>query len=79
MSRENRCPVAISMGWYPERSTSPPETRGLHTRCMLEADGHTEHQGKGLAEFDYQRWQWFTGDRRAYETDRTDDRAWELA
>jgi hypothetical protein len=45
---------------------------------MLEADGHQEHQGKGLAEFDYQRWHWFTGDRRAYETARTDDAAWEL-
>jgi len=44
---------------------------------MLEDDGHTTHIGKGLAQFDYQRWQWFTGDRRTYETDKTNEHAWE--
>jgi hypothetical protein len=66
------------MGWYPERTTIPAETPGLHTRCSLEDDGHKEHIGKGISQFDYQRWHWFTGDRRLYESDRTDDHAWEI-
>jgi hypothetical protein len=45
---------------------------------MVEDGEHDEHSGKGLAEFDYQRWHWFTGDRRTYFTDRADDHAWEL-
>lgn len=74
----DRCTTAISLGWYPHATAAvPAETRGLHTRCMLDADDHREHIGKGLAEFDYQRWHWFTGDRRCYQTDRTDEAAWE--
>jgi hypothetical protein len=45
---------------------------------MLEDDGHTRHIGKGLPQFDYQRWEWFTGDRRTYQTERTNNAAWEL-
>lgn len=75
----SRCTVAISLGWYPGIRQSPATVPGIHTRCMLEDDDqHTEHIGKGLPQFDYQRFQWFTGDRRTYETDRTDVAAWEL-
>lgn len=49
----------------------------LHTRCMLEAHTDERHLGKGLAESDYQRVEWFAGDRREYETDRNDEHAWE--
>jgi hypothetical protein len=73
-----RCKNAISLGWYPELATPPANTPGLHTRCSLDDDGHTQHIGKGLPQFDYQRWNWFTGDRRTYETDRADERAWEV-
>jgi len=78
ISPSSRCRAAISLGWYPERNTLPAETSGLHTRCMLDDDGHHGHQGKGLAQFDYQRWNWFTDDRRMYQTDRDDEYAWEL-
>ena len=73
-----RCATAISLGWYPELASLPSDTKGLHTRCMLDSDGHTHHIGKGLPQFDYQRWKWLSGDRRTYQTDRTDDAAWEL-
>lgn len=73
-----RCRSTISLGWYPEVRTSPAETHGLHTRCALEDAEHDKHVGKGLAEFDYQRWNWFTGDRRTYLSDRADERAWEV-
>jgi len=72
-----RCPYAISLGWHPAITTPPAQTAGLHSRCMLEPDGHTKHAAKGLAQFDYQRWYWFTNDRRTYTTERTDDAAWE--
>ncbi len=56
----------------------------LHTRCKREAghgvDNHGDqlaHKGRGLEEFSYQRVEWFPGDRREYETDRSDDFAWE--
>lgn len=49
----------------------------LHTRCMLQADQHREHTGKGLKEFPYQRITWFVGDRREYPTHRDDEFAWE--
>jgi hypothetical protein len=75
----SRCPYAISLGWYPEVGTSPADSKGLHSRCLLEDDGHQKHEAKGLAEFDYQRWHWFTSDRRTYRTERTDDHAWERA
>jgi hypothetical protein len=74
----SRCKSSISLGWYPGVPGLPHSTKGLYTRCMLEDDGHTEHVGKGLAQFDYQRWTWFTGDRRTYESDRSDERAWEI-
>jgi len=70
--------MAISLGWYPEVVSSPSDTQGLHTRCMLDSDGHTRHIGRGLPEFEYQRWEWFSGDRRTYQTTRNDDMAWEL-
>lgn len=74
-----RCRSAISMGWYPEVRTKQEDTRGLHTRCSLNTvPAHNEHIGKGLSQFDYQRWHWFDGDRRLYETDRTDEHAWEI-
>jgi len=59
-------------------TTPPRDTRGLHTRCALLDDGHVEHIGKGMAEFDYQRWHWFSGDRREYTSDRSDTTAWEI-
>jgi hypothetical protein len=74
-----RCGSAICLGWHPGVTTEPKDTVGLHTRCSLEDDGHREHVGKGLAQFDYQRWHWFPGDRRCYISDRTDDHAWEIA
>lgn len=74
----NRCHNAISLGWFPERGTPPEQTEGLHTRCSLPDDGHREHVGKGLAEYDYQRWHWYTGDRRTYATEIDNDRAWEI-
>jgi len=49
----------------------------LDTRCFLD-DGHDGmHEGKGLAQFDYQRMSWFPGDRREYRSDRPDECAWE--
>lgn len=73
-----RCRTAISLGWCPElRGIKPEDAPGIHTRCVLDLD-HDEHVGKGLPQFDYQRFHWFTGDRRTYFTDRTDDAAWEL-
>ena len=76
--RVARCRSAIALGWYPGVPTSPGETPGLHTRCSLEDDGHTAHVGKGLAAYDYQTWHWFMGDRRSYETNRGDERAWQV-
>jgi hypothetical protein len=75
----DRCRTAISLGWYPGVATVPADTAGLHTRCIGDAnDGHTEHEGVGLPQFArYQRFHWFTGDRRCYETDRTDEVAWD--
>jgi hypothetical protein len=74
----DRCRSAISLGWYPGLITAPADTAGLHTRCSLDdGDGHQEHVGKGLAVYDYQRWHWFTGDRRTYETDISNEHAWE--
>jgi len=60
-----RCPWAITFG-------------ALSTRCALPA-GHAQeqHEGPGLASFPYQRLSWEPGDRREYETTRTDDSAWE--
>jgi hypothetical protein len=72
-----RCRSAISLGWYPGVPTPPADTSGLHTRCMLETVAHDEHIGKGLAQFDYQRFHWFTGDRRTYFTDISNEHAWE--
>lgn len=75
----NRCRTAISLGWYPELAAPPENTSGIHTRCTRETDGHIDHEGVGLPQFaDYQRFHWFTGDRRCYETDRPDTEAWEL-
>jgi hypothetical protein len=74
-----RCTNALSLGWHTGVGTLPAETHGLHTRCSLDADdGHDEHIGMGLAEFEYQRWFWYTGDRRTYDSERDDERAWEL-
>lgn len=63
---EDRCPWAIQLG-------------ALGTRCALDR-GHTTvlHTGRGLAEFDYQRWSWLAGDHREFLTDRTDIHAWEF-
>jgi hypothetical protein len=74
-----RCRSTIALGWYPEVGSTPEVTPGLHTRCSVQDEDHEMHEGKGLAEFDYQRWQWFSGDRRCYQSDREDVRAWELA
>jgi hypothetical protein len=74
----SRCHRAISLGWYPEVRTTQSETAGLHSRCLLDENDHIKHEAKGLAQFDYQRWFWFEGDRRAYDTDREDEYAWEL-
>lgn len=64
---DERCPWAIKGGTT------------LTTRCMLppHLDHSLEHIGRGLAEFDYQRWHWYAGDRREFRTDRTDEHAWE--
>jgi hypothetical protein len=76
VSTAERCPWAIGFGTT------------LHTRCSL-PDGHNElnmelagehfagHEGRGLAEFPYQRIRWLRGDRREYETERDDVHAWE--
>jgi hypothetical protein len=60
-----RCPWAIKFGTT------------LHTRCS-KAAGHPgeEHEGRGLAQFAYQRVSWLRGDRREYETTRDDAHAW---
>lgn len=55
----------------------------LHTRCG-KAAGHLErgdgaHEGRGLARFADQSVMWLPGDRREYETRRTDTHAWEGA
>lgn len=61
-----RCKFAIKFGTT------------LHTRCMFEHEvTPTSHIGKGLEEFPFQRIEWFSGDRREYETDRDDEFAWE--
>jgi hypothetical protein len=73
-----RCPIAISLGWHPGVKTEPAETPGLHTRCMKEDDGHYEHGGHGLAQFEYQTLSWLNGDRRTYKTEREDIHAWEI-
>jgi hypothetical protein len=76
MSDFQRCRSTITLGWpLPKDLAATP---GLHTRCHLDNDGHDRHEGKGLAEFDFQRWTWFSGDRRTYNCARTDDRAWEI-
>lgn len=63
-----RCPWAIKWGVT------------LHTRCMLAPD-HTSnggmHQGRGLEQFSYQRIEWLPGDRREYQSSRTDEYCWE--
>lgn len=63
----NRCPWAIRYGLT------------LATRCFYVRD-HADagHLGKGLREFDYQRISWYRGDRREFETDRTDEYSWEV-
>ena len=63
-----RCPWAIRYG------------PTLHTRCHRDA-GHAElsHEGKGLAQFPYQRVEWWPGDRREYRTDRPDPYSWATA
>lgn len=67
----DRCPWAITFGVT------------LTTRCFLPA-GHgvdnkmqLAHLGRGLIRFSYQKIEWFPGDRREFETERTDDHAWE--
>lgn len=60
-----RCPWAINFGGT------------LHTRCMLDNGHATMHTARGLAQFEYQRINWLPYDRRSYETDRTDESAWE--
>lgn len=49
----------------------------LRTRCLLDADHGSQHEGMGLIAFPYQRIAWLAGDRREYETDRDDTHAWE--
>lgn len=74
MTTTERCRWAIGFG------------PTLHTRCARPAghgvdnpaDTETWHEAKGLAQFPYQRIEWMPGDRREYESDRTDDHAWEV-
>lgn len=61
----DRCPWAIKAGTT------------LTTRCSKTAGHDGKHEGKGLAEFTYQRWDWLPGDRREFETDRVDEYAWD--
>lgn len=60
-----RCSQAIKFGTL------------LATRCLLQAGHGGSHEGKGLAEFPYQRIHWSYSDRRGFETDRDDEYAWE--
>jgi hypothetical protein len=60
-----RCPWAVKFGVV------------LNTRCLLEEHHNGWHEGPGLAEFPYQKVNWFTGDRREYQTGREDASAWE--
>ena len=62
-----RCPWAINFGG------------SLHTRCRWQVGHESYHQGNGLEQFEYQRIDWLPGDRREYETDRTEEHAWEGA
>jgi hypothetical protein len=63
---DKRCPWAIRGGVL------------LHTRCSKDAEpAHDRHEGPGLAEFPYQRWDWLAGDRREYLTDIDEPFAWE--
>lgn len=71
-----RCPWAIEFG---TRAHGPKGPMG--TRCKLEAGhvndaGHVEHEGRGLPAYRDQRIFWYAGDRREFETERTDDWAW---
>lgn len=59
-----RCRKAITLGT-------------ISTRCMEDAGQTHPHMGKGLAQFPYQRIEFFDGDRRIFETDRDDEYAWE--
>jgi hypothetical protein len=60
-----RCPFAIDFGYT------------LTTRCKL-AEGHFgNHEGRGLEQFPDQIVEWLPGDRREFESNRTDERAWE--
>ena len=49
----------------------------LATRCHLDAGHGDLHEGRGLAEFPYQRISWLAGHRREFTTDRDDEHAWE--
>lgn len=73
MKAVNRCRWAIRYGVT------------LATRCDRPAGheegpdgfGYSSHEGHGLAEFPYQRIEWFPGDRRTFLTDRDDIASWE--
>ena len=60
-----RCPWAIRFGVT------------LTTRCYWVIGHDGPHEGKGLAEFAYQRVSWLRGDRREFLTERTDEHAWD--
>jgi len=60
-----RCPWAIKFGVM------------LTTRCQWDAGHDGTHMGLGLAEFPYQKIEWFAGDRREFHTERRDHFAWE--
>ena len=72
MMSEQRCHTAIRFGLH------------LRTRCALE-EGHGVdrlpsdllHEGRGLAQFPYQRIEWLPGDSREYLSERDDVFAWE--
>lgn len=72
LQQSKRCPMAIKFGVT------------LHTRCRLDARHNTfsstamrQHEGRGLEHYPEQAIHWLPGDRREYETDRTDEYSWE--
>ena len=64
-STEVRCPWAVAFG------------PTLRTRCIRQ-EGHAGmHEGPGLERFAYQHISWLPGDRRQFQSSRTDEVAWE--
>lgn len=63
--KKPRCPWAVRFG------------ATLASRCRLDADhGSARHEAGGLAQFPYQKVNWFRGDRREFLSDRDDVNTW---